>query len=243
MMIDRILAAVARRLPCRTIEHYGDVYLARYRVLSLGRLLRVYLHDIRRPDSDEEHHSHPWVAALAVPLVLGYIEERLHEDGRVTTHERAPWRPYLLQRSTHHRIARFRGNGPCWTLFIPLGRNSGEWYFKHPVTGEITPWRVFVERQSLRSITVGSRIETEWGEAVAIGFTDGGWVRYRYEATRHMDGATIWVENADPPERVTWLGEADAVSEYVLKLRGAYGCGIANDEPPPKSSAEIRSAE
>lgn len=141
-----ILERIAARLPCRTIDHYGDPYLTRHTLFRVGPL-RAYLHRFHRPDVDPEHHSHPWPAAVAVILAGGYTEERL-VDGRVRTRERRPGTAHLLLRSTYHRVTRLHGE--VWTLFVPLGRNSDEWSFRHPTTGETTPWRTFIKRQGRR---------------------------------------------------------------------------------------------
>jgi hypothetical protein len=137
---------IAARLPKRTIDHYGDPYLSRHTLLRLGPL-RMYLHRFHRPDADPEHHSHPWPAALAVILTGGYTEERL-ENGRVSAHERRPGAVHLLRRDTFHRVTHLHGD--VWTLFIPIGRNDDAWSFRHPMTGETTPWRAFIERQGRR---------------------------------------------------------------------------------------------
>lgn len=138
MRLARALGALAARLPVRTIDHYGDIYLARFRLASLGRLARAYLHRFVRPDVDPEHHSHPWPFAISIVLT-----------GRVVVRERRPGAIHVLRRSTYHRVATL-GPGPVWTLFIPFGKNDDQWYFKNPETGEVTPWRVFVERQGRR---------------------------------------------------------------------------------------------
>ena len=110
--------------------------------------------------------------------------------------------------------------------------SEGRWYFKHPQTGEVTPWREFVVRQR---VAVGSWVETDRvEEAVVIGASDG-MVQCRYEATG--SAGTMWVLDEVPIGEVTWKRPPDKVSAYVLRLRGAYGRGIDGKEP--KSSEEI----
>ena len=151
LSLASLIQRIAMRLPFRTIEHYSSPYLTRFIVLRT-RMFRIYLHRFHRPDADHEHHSHPWPAAIAMILTGGYVEERLEGNRapyRVIARHRRPGSVVLLRRSTYHRASEL-ADSPVWTLFIPFGKNSDQWNFRHPVTGETTPWRPFIRRQGRR---------------------------------------------------------------------------------------------
>lgn len=133
LLLPRMRAIAARRLPDVVIGGYETPYLLRWHLLPRNRFLNVYLHQFRRSDDDRALHDHPWINASLV-LDGVYVE---HTQGRVR------WRiagDLACRRArTAHRIALPDGR-PVWTLFV-TGPRVREWGFLCPQGWR--PWRDF----------------------------------------------------------------------------------------------------
>ncbi len=132
MTLATLLAAVARRLPCRPVGTPEDRYLSRYRLLTTP-WFKVDLNFFHRGDRDKALHSHPFYG-LSLILVGGYREERREAlpgrapiMNRVRVSEYAPGSVSLIRPSTFHRVDLLAPTG-CWTLFVS-SRGNGEWGF------------------------------------------------------------------------------------------------------------------
>jgi len=144
-----------KRGRAKLIRHYGDSYLARFK-LHRNWLFGIYLHRFIRHDVDEEHHSHPWWFAITIGLVGCYLEHFLTKvRGVLKVKERVhgPWRVRALGRKSYHRVDRLLDR-EVWTLFIVFGPSrpdsEKDWYFKHPVTGKTTHFIPFTRRHHRR---------------------------------------------------------------------------------------------
>lgn len=117
--LSRWLYRISAGMRCRTIEINGQPYLERYLV---GRAfgVTVYLHRFLTADGERHLHDHPWRFSVGIPLVGGYVEERLdHLDARtgpvsVYRRTRRFW-PNVLTTRTFHRIHSVQWG--TWTLF------------------------------------------------------------------------------------------------------------------------------
>ena len=108
----------------------------------------LYLHHFHRSDADLELHNHPWRWAVSLVLAGGYSEERRVEDGdgwRVARRRLGPWRLNFLTADTFHRVDLLERD--AWTIFL-VGPKAQGWGFWDRETGEYTPWREFIARQS-----------------------------------------------------------------------------------------------
>jgi len=59
--------------PHKDIARGGDLYLRRFYLTPLWFPIRLFLHHIVRPDSDEHMHDHPW-DFWTFPVMGGYLE-------------------------------------------------------------------------------------------------------------------------------------------------------------------------
>lgn len=117
---DSIMLRISRQMPCREIRVAGERYMERHYVCQF-RGWKVYLHRYLSADGDREMHDHPWMHSIGIPLVGGYLEERMvgldARQGAITRKRNIWWmRPNHICGSCFHRIASVRRN--TWTLFI-----------------------------------------------------------------------------------------------------------------------------
>ncbi len=113
-----------------SIRPNDQPYIERY---YLGTLFGVgiFLHQYLAADGDRHLHNHPWTWSMGIPLVGGYLEERLVHlcpiyGPRVTMRTIWRFRPNLILATAFHRIAHVRHG--TWTLFVH-GRRLGGWGF------------------------------------------------------------------------------------------------------------------
>lgn len=146
--------------PYSTIIHDGKVYMERYWLFNpYGRgpdgqeeskykwfPWNIRIHWIRRPDSDDDMHDHPWNARTII-LRGGYIEERPGKLETVYVKEppivrisRYTGSTAKLKFGEFHRITHVQAGG-AWTLFIS-GPYQGSWGFK--VNGVKVHWKTYL---------------------------------------------------------------------------------------------------
>lgn len=129
-MIGALLLRLTAPMPARAI-HIGDrPYIERYFV---GRWLgcTVYLHRYLGSDGDRQVHDHPWRWAVGIPLVGGYLEERVtgldpRHGWLAVNRPVRRFRPNLIRATTFHRIVSVEPG--TWTLFVHGSRFKG-WGF------------------------------------------------------------------------------------------------------------------
>lgn len=157
MMRRRILAWITERLPKRTIEHYGNVYLERFYLCGrltpyfeeqgaqahLSFLPTIYIHHFLRGDLDRELHNHPSRWSLAFMLINGYVEERILGSRKTT--RVIKW-VNLIRHKAFHRITLLLGED-VWTLIV-IGRRASSWGFLSRDGTSVIPSREFIERQA-----------------------------------------------------------------------------------------------
>lgn len=129
-MLARLLYRLTENLPARAIRIDDRPYMERYYV---GRCLgvTVYLHRFLAGDGDRQVHDHPWRWALGIPLVGGYVEERLEAFcptlGWISrVHRVRRFRLNLIGARTFHQIVHVEPG--TWTLFAHGARFKG-WGF------------------------------------------------------------------------------------------------------------------
>lgn len=126
----RLLHFITRFLRVRIITNNKKPLFERYKVFLTKKAAGCYLHHYLRSDPDRGPHNHPWDWAIAIPLVGGYIEERL--DGftvlgmRIKRVWRRPFVPYFLFARDYHRI--IIAGQTSWSLFIH-GPRTKSWGF------------------------------------------------------------------------------------------------------------------
>ncbi len=143
--MNRLLYALAGRLPCRIISDNGTPYLERYYLCTvLG--VRFYLHRFVGSDPDRGLHDHPWPWAGSVVLHGFYFEETRKGMRKVR------WLNWLTGDSFHRVILPCTlGDHPadsvmctniplqsptCWTLFFHRAAYTKPWGFLRPLEGE-----------------------------------------------------------------------------------------------------------
>ena len=111
-----------------SIRPGGKPYIERY---EMGKLFdtTVILHQYLGADGDRKLHNHPWSWCVGIPLVGGYLEERLVHLCPFTGPQiklRHIWRfrPNVIHSTDFHRIARVTPG--TWTLFV-YGKWLGSW--------------------------------------------------------------------------------------------------------------------
>lgn len=134
--------------------HLGD-YMRRW--IFHTPVGTVRLHNIRRPDVDEELHDHPWHFVSFI-LRGGYVETKPMPGGCPA---RGPFQEARYEAGSvnfcpadgAHRITEILGDGGCWTLVLST-RRVRRWGFwgkpegaPHPgqPLAEFIPWRQHVE--------------------------------------------------------------------------------------------------
>lgn len=120
------------------------VYMDRWQLFR-SPWLDVYVNRINLPDSDEHPHTHPWRASWSLKLYGSYVERvwyrysdaaRTFSGFALGSIQRTP--PRLSRIPWCHRIVVLRGERPAWTLFVGVGRKSGnDWGFIDVRTGEL----------------------------------------------------------------------------------------------------------
>lgn len=129
-MRQKILQAISDRLPARIIKRDEDSdYMVRYFLFRLGPIT-AYLHRFLDSDGDCEVHDHPWAWSVGIPLVGGYVEERLTAWDVPVWQSNDRWifafRPNFIGARDFHRIEYVLPG--TWTLFIH-GPRTSRWGF------------------------------------------------------------------------------------------------------------------
>ena len=168
-MIERLLDRLFERQEihdgCEGDSRVGSVYLKRYFIVmnddparsagvfsgrkSLthhrqGNGWQLYLHCIKRSDSDRELHDHPW-NFVSIILWRGYVEE----TGCIYGHEACArrgrkWPGMVLLRPTTWRHRVHIASKPAWSLVFTSGKKR-TWGFWRD--GDFIPWRQFIARK------------------------------------------------------------------------------------------------
>lgn len=118
----------------------GDAYMDRWQLLR-SYWVDVYLNCIRLPDEDPFPHNHPWRRSYSLKLWRSYVEQVFSGFRLGFMHYRVPRRWSRVP--SFHRVDALP-NGPCWTLFIGIGRRKGDgdsWGFFDLNTHRIIPHR------------------------------------------------------------------------------------------------------
>jgi len=127
-MIAALLQRLAARCEHFTIELRGNPYMTRHYLWPQTRnrdqdahrtRFAIFLHQYHRPDAERWLHDHPWTWSIGIPLVGGYVEERLvgHEiPPRRRERRIRHFRPNLIRVRDFHRITSVQPG--TWTLFI-----------------------------------------------------------------------------------------------------------------------------
>lgn len=140
-MIEAFLNRLSSHLPWRDIPlPDGRPYLRRFR---LGQFAGddYYLHCYLGNDAERWLHNHPWRLAIGLPLVGGYVEERLRSldpyGGTITRNKIVRrFRPNVITDVDFHRILAVEPG--TWTLFIGFDRYK-EWGFLEHYQDKRTP--------------------------------------------------------------------------------------------------------
>lgn len=131
-----LLETAERRPPDFVIGNPADPYLRRWWLAPRSDKGNVYLHNIRKSDSDRALHDHPW-DNLTIVLKGVYVEvtptgSDLRIEGDVA------WR----KATDRHRIVLPRLTDEAWTLFV-TGPKVREWGFW--VGEQFIPWRDYCD--------------------------------------------------------------------------------------------------
>ena len=105
--------------------------------------VNLFLHRFHRGDDDQELHGHPWRWAVSLILAGGYREERRRDD-EVVEYVLRPWSINFIRGTDFHRVDLLEED--AWSLFLVGPKVSG-WSFWNRITGEVTPWRQFIDRK------------------------------------------------------------------------------------------------
>lgn len=137
-MRNEILLWLTRNLPARAIDLDGQHYIERYHCFRIGKLT-VMLHRYLGSDGDRNVHCHPWRWSLGIPLVGGYLEERVMgfctQVGWVSALIKiTPWRWNYIPATRFHRVASIESG--TWTLFITYDRFKS-WTFAKREAGRV----------------------------------------------------------------------------------------------------------
>ena len=130
-MLRTLLENYSSKLPYRDIVPSGNEGYIRRFLIKQSSTLDIYLHRYSGSDGDRWLHDHPWQYAFGLPLLGGYVEERLtcfDSDQGLRTHRRVvlPGHINVLHHRDFHRIIHVYPE--TWTLFIGYNRMK-EWGF------------------------------------------------------------------------------------------------------------------
>jgi hypothetical protein len=133
-----------RLFPRFDIQVAGDLYLRRWRLIR-HKDLRVNLHHIRRSDSDQHLHDHPWDYTSLI-LWGGYIEETFqtpaHPGNELPQTKFERYGIGSLLRRTAEHTHKLHLNKPAWTLVF-LGPRRRKWGFRTQF-GHWVYWRDYL---------------------------------------------------------------------------------------------------
>lgn len=138
-MLQKMLYALAMRLPCRVIAEKDIPYLERYFVFeALG--WRCYLHRFVGSDPDRGFHDHPWARAYSLILLGWYYELRRWGMRRVCwfnvidgdTFHRVFVGDRIFRDELHAAPPRRQPPRQVWSLFFHRADDAKDWGFLRP---------------------------------------------------------------------------------------------------------------
>jgi hypothetical protein len=130
-VLRTLLTTIGRHIPSRTYFGVNGPYLTKYTLFHGGKAgWKLYLNHILRSDEDPDPHDHPWAWMVAWVLVGGYVEHRKPDYTTPwTSRTRYPGLPYVMTRTTRHRVELRAGTS--WSLFL-CGPSLKGWGFWTP---------------------------------------------------------------------------------------------------------------
>ncbi len=115
-------------VPRRDIVIEGELYLRRWFLSPRTWRYKLFLHDIRKGDTNRDPHNHPW-PFRTLTLSGGYDETTFYPGGHRETFKRTRFGTYAHHKATHvHKISLY-SKSPTWTLVLagPGERSWGFW--------------------------------------------------------------------------------------------------------------------
>lgn len=135
-MRNKLLMWLTSFLPARAIDLDDQHYIERYHACKIGKLT-VLIHRYLGSDGDREVHDHPWRWCLGIPLIGGYVEERVigfcPEKGWISENVKIkPWRWNIINPMRFHRIDSVELG--TWTLFVTYDRFKSWSFATQPIS-------------------------------------------------------------------------------------------------------------